>query len=157
MGVLVIVGLLSSFLSSLATGLDYQWVATPPSVTVQEHSSLNCVQTTLCPLASACLLPTHLFYSQPVWKGTGPTSWSPRYNFGRVSEPSFRGYLSVPEFRCSWVYFCSQSRDSLVPCFMEKQINLLKDCDVVISKDEGDNLKVSWTDGWVVSPCLTPF
>lgn len=30
-----------------------------------------------------------------------------------------------------------------VPCLMEKQINLLKDCDVVIARDEGGQLKVT--------------
>lgn len=32
---------------------------------------------------------------------TGGASWSFRYHFGQVSEPSFQGYSSVLEFRCS--------------------------------------------------------
>lgn len=36
------------------------------------------------------------------------------------------------------------------------QTNLLKDCDVVISTDEGSHLKVTWTDGQIVSRCFSP-
>lgn len=44
-----------------------------------------------------------------------------------------------------------------VPCSWKKtKTNLLKDCDVVISEDEGGHLKVTQRDGQIVFCCFSP-